>query len=157
MTGREESMPDSTSERLTPSEVSVLRRLLGIMIPADPDHALPCANDPLILEDCITSLGRDAPFIRSILAELGLSGFLDLPQEQAESKAMALLGERRAEVLALSRVVAAAYYRDDRVMLAHGREPRPPFPKGHAIAQGDWVLLDVVKQRNPLWRDDRGA
>ncbi|MFM7420573.1 MAG: hypothetical protein ACKO54_12905, partial [Alphaproteobacteria bacterium] len=93
----------------------------------------------------------------SILAELRRNGFLDLPMAQAEDMAMDLLRETRAEVLALSRVVAAAYYRDDRVMLAHGREPRPPFPKGHAIVQGDWTLLDVVEQRNPIWRDDREA
>ena len=66
-------------------------------------------------------------------------------------------GETRAEVQVLSRVLVAAYYRDDRVMLAYGREPRTPFPKGHVLSQGDWALLDVVKQKEPFWRDDRGA
>lgn len=138
-------------------ERAIFRRLLGIMIPSDPEMALPCADDPLILEDCITSLGRDAPAIRIIISELGRTGFLDLPDDQAEKRAMAMLGENRAEVQVLSRVVAAAYYRDDRVMLAYGREPRPPFPKGHTLVQGDWTLLDVVKQRNPFWRDDHEA
>jgi hypothetical protein len=138
-------------------ERATLHRLMGIMVPADPEVALPSAADPLILEDCIRTLGRDAAAIRAVLAELLRLGFLDLPMSQAEDMAMVLLGETRAEVLALSRVVAAAYYRDDRVMLAHGREPRPPFPKGHAIEQGDWALLEVVKQRKPIWRDDRGA
>ena len=142
---------------LTGAERAILQRLMGIMIPADPDMALPSGADPLILEDFIRTLGRDAAPIRSILAELRRNGFLDLPMAQAEDMAMDLLRETRAEVLALSRVVAAAYYRDDRVMLAHGREPRPPFPNGHTIVQGDWALLDVVKQRKPIWRDDRGA
>jgi hypothetical protein len=42
-------------------------------------------------------------------------------------------------------------------MLAYGREPRAHFPKGHSLPQGDWSLLDVVKQKEPFWRDDRGA
>ncbi len=142
---------------LTEVERAILQRLMGIMVPADPDMALPSGADPLIIEDAMGSLGRDAGAIRTILAELRRNGFLDLPIAQAEYMAMDLLRETRAEVLALSRLVAAAYYRDDRVMLAHGREPRPPFPKGHTIVQGDWALLDVVKQKNPIWRDDREA
>ena len=142
---------------LTLAERGILHRLMGIMVPADADMALPSAADPRILEDCIRTLGRDAAAIRIVLAELISRGFLDLPADQAEDMAMVLLAESRAEVLALSRVVAAAYYRDDRVMLAYGREPRPPFPKGHTIAQGDWALLDFVKLRNPIWRDDRGV
>jgi hypothetical protein len=144
-------------EPLGVEERAMFRRLIGIMIPADLETALPSADDPLILEDCIASLGRDAEAIRILLAELVRIGFLDLPTDQAELKAMALLGENRAEVQALSRVVVAAYYRDDRVMLAYGREPRAPFPKGHSLPQGDWSLLDVVKQKEPFWRDDRGA
>jgi hypothetical protein len=150
-------MDNLKPEPLNAEARAIFRRLLGIMIPADPEMALPSADDPLILEDCIETLGRDAAVIRILLAELMRLGFLDLPIERAEAKAMALLSEARAEVQALSRVVVAAYYRDDRVMLAYGREPRAPFPKGHVLLQGDWALLDVVKQKEPLWRDDRDA
>jgi hypothetical protein len=150
-------MADLRSEPLTGEERDIFRRLIGIMIPVDPEMALPSADDALIFEDCIETLGRDAAAIRILLGELMRIGFLDLPADVAEPKAMALLGENRAEVQALSRVVVAAYYRDDRVMLAYGREPRAPFPKGHSLPQGDWSLLDVVKQKEPFWRDDRGA
>jgi hypothetical protein len=150
-------MGDLKPEPLGVEERTIFRRLIGMMIPADPEMALPSADDPLILEDCIASLGRDAAAIRILLAELMRIGFLGLPAEQAEHKVMALLGDGRTEVQALSRVVVAAYYRDDRVMLAYGREPRAPFPKGHSLPQGDWSLLDVVKQKEPFWRDDRGA
>lgn len=150
-------MDNLKPEALNDEARAIFRRLLGIMIPADPEMALPSADDPLILEDCIETLGRDAAAIRILLAELMRLGFLDLPIERAEAKAMALLSEARAEVQTLSRVVVAAYYRDDRVMLAYGREPRAPFPKGHTLPQGDWALLDVVKQKEPFWRDDREA
>jgi hypothetical protein len=49
-------------------------------------------------------------------------------------------------------VVLQCYYRDDRVMRALGQEPRSPFPKGHVVEQGDWSLLDPVKNRAPFWR-----
>ena len=152
-----QGMGDLKPEPLGAEERAMFRRLIGIMIPADPETSLPSADDPLILKDCIASLGRDAAAIRILLGELMRIGFLDLPADQAEHKVMALLGEGRAEVQALSRVVVAVYYRDDRVMLAYGREPRAPFPKGHTLPQGDWALLDVVKQKEPFWRDDREA
>jgi hypothetical protein len=56
------------------------------------------------------------------------------------------------DVAALSRVVLLCYYRDDRVMRSLGQEPRPPFPKGHVVEQGDWSLLDPVKRRAPFYR-----
>ena len=34
-----------------------------------------------------------------------------------------------------------------------GQEPRPPFPKGHTLEQGDWSLLDRVRGRPKMWRD----
>ena len=42
--------------------------------------------------------------------------------------------------------------RDDRVMVSLGLEPRPPFPEGHVLEQGDWSLLDPVRSRRPFWR-----
>ena len=59
------------------------------------------------------------------------------------------------QAVALGRVILAAYYRDDRVLLALGLEARSPFPKGHTVEQGDWSLLDPVRRRAPFWRDDR--
>jgi hypothetical protein len=43
------------------------------------------------------------------------------------------------------------------VLRSLGMEPRPPFPKGHTLEQGDWSLLDAVRNRPRLWRDDREA
>jgi hypothetical protein len=52
----------------------------------------------------------------------------------------------------LIRVVLQCYYRDDRVVRSLGLEPRPPYPIGHVLEQGDWSLLDPVRTRPPLWR-----
>jgi hypothetical protein len=58
-----------------------------------------------------------------------------------------------AAAATLSRVVLQCYYRDDRVVRSLGLEPRPPFPKGHTLEQGDWSLLDPVRKRPKMWRD----
>jgi hypothetical protein len=60
-----------------------------------------------------------------------------------------------APAVALGRVILGAYYRDDRVLLSLKHEARAPFPKGYTLEQGDWSLLDAVRTRAPLWRDDR--
>jgi hypothetical protein len=71
--------------------------------------------------------------------------FCDL--DDAEAVAMRLRAQLGPAVLALGRVVFAAGYRNDSVMLSLGREPRPPFPKGHVLPAGDWSLLEVLKGR----------
>jgi hypothetical protein len=53
----------------------------------------------------------------------------------------------------LTRIVLQCYYRDDRVVRSLGMEPRPPFPKGFDVDQGDWSLLDPVRARPKLYRD----
>ena len=58
-------------------------------------------------------------------------------------------------MLHTGRVILGAYYRDDRVLLALRQEARAPFPQGYTLEQGDWSLLDAVRHRPPLWRDDR--
>lgn len=50
-------------------------------------------------------------------------------------------------------VVSRAYYRDERVLRSIGVEPRPPFPGGYPMEQGDWSLLDPVRQRPAMYRD----
>ena len=145
---------------LSPGEMRDLQRLAGIMIPADAAYGVPGADDPAILADITGSLDRDLGAVREALAALaGLAegGFAGLDAASAEAVAMQLLAQREAPVLVLGRVVLAAYYRDDRVVRSLGRDPRPPFPKGHEVPQGDWSLLEAVKGRPAFWRDDRPA
>ena len=52
-------------------------------------------------------------------------------------------------------MILGAYYRDDRVLQSLGLEARAPFPQGYVLQQGDWSLLDAVRKRPLLWRDDR--
>jgi hypothetical protein len=141
---------------LSPAQCQDLRRIAGVMIPASEEFAVPGADDAAIFADIVRSLGRDADSVRAALTRLAaLAGgaFAELDDARLEPVAQSFLSSEAPEVAALGRVILQCYYRDDRVMRSLGLEPRPPFPKGHALEQGDWSLLDAVRARPKLWRD----
>ncbi|HUB10817.1 MAG TPA: hypothetical protein VMB34_02585 [Acetobacteraceae bacterium] len=143
---------------LSDAERAHLRRIAGTMIPASEEYGVPGADDPLIFADIIRSLGRDLGDVRSALAELAASAggdFAAVDAARIEQAIAALCARGDGVGAALSRAVLQCYYRDDRVLRALGHEPRPPFPQGHKLEQGDWSLLDAVRHHPQLWRDDR--
>ncbi len=146
-------MPSPPS--LTQDERRDLQALAGIMIPASDAYGVPGADDPAIFSDIVESLERDTADARATLALLhDLSGgpFAGLAPSARAEIASVLKEKGGAPLFALNRVVLLCYYRDDRVMRSLGQEPRPPFPVGHVVEQGDWTLLDPVRSRPPFWR-----
>jgi hypothetical protein len=146
--------------RLSAAEARMLAALCARMIPASLAHGVPGADDPLIQADIARSLGRDAQAVHDTLALLGrIAGgdFAGLPLEQQDAACATLRAEGGMDLTFLSRIILQCYYRDDRVMLSLGMEPRPPFPKGHDLPQGDWSLLDPVRARGRLWRGVPGS
>lgn len=133
-----------------------LRRIVGMMIPASDTFDVPGADDASIFADIMASLGRDRGAVQTALARLSaLAGgaFADLDTAQAEAVAETFRTSDASELAILGRVILQCYYRDDRVLRSLGLEPRPPFPKGHTLEQGDWSLLDPVRRRPRMWRD----
>jgi hypothetical protein len=144
-----------TYDTLTDAEIRDLRALAGLMIPASTTHGMPGADDERVFADIIKSLERDTADAQTALRQLAtLSGgaFADLSPERRAEVAARFKQEGGAPLFALNRVVLLCYYRDDRVMRSLGQEPRSPFPKGHVVEQGDWSLLDPVRNRPPMWR-----
>ena len=140
---------------LTPSQIADFRALAALIIPASAKYDIPGAHDDLIFADIRASLGRDRPDVQAALAALAsIAGapLASLPQARQTEIAAELRAEGGTQIAVLTRIVLLCYYRDDRVMLSLGLEPRPPFPKGHVLEQGDWSLLDPVKSRPPIWR-----
>ena len=135
---------------LSPQEAKDLRAFAGTMIPASARYGVPGADDEKIFVDIVKSLDRDFDDVRAALKRL--AGIADLTAEKRLEKANAFRAEGGLPLAAIARVILLCYYRDDRVMLSLGLEPRPPFPKGHVVEQGDWSLLDPVKKRPPFWR-----
>jgi len=149
-------MSNNPDSGLSPAQSRDLRRLAGIMVPADAEYGVPGADDPAVFADIERSLGRDHAAVQQALAalnEMAGGSFADLDDARAEAAAETLLARADAMVHALGRAVLQCYYRDDRVFLSLGLEPRPPFPQGRTLEQGDWSLLDAVRAMPKLWRD----
>jgi hypothetical protein len=141
---------------LSPAEVRDLRCVAGLMVPASEEFGVPGADDAAIFADIIASIGRDFDSVRQALAVLAaLSGraFTDLDETRRDVVAGVFQAQGGVVLAALTRVILQCYYRDDRVVRSLGLEPRPPFPKGYTLEQGDWSLLDPVRTRPKMLRD----
>jgi hypothetical protein len=143
------------NDKLSPEQARDLRTLAGMIIPSSTNYGVPGADDERIFGDILRSLDRDRDDICRALAHLAtLAGgaFADLGAARRAEVAAAFRETGGAPLAALVRVVLLCYYRDDRVMRSLGQEPRPPFPKGHVVEQGDWSLLDPVRARPRMYR-----
>jgi hypothetical protein len=143
------------NQDLTAEQVRDLRALAGMIIPPSAVYDVPGADDEKIFNDILRSLDRDRDDTRRALAHLVTladGAFADLGPERRTEVAGTFREVGGAPLAALVRVVLFCYYRDDRVMRSLGQEPRPPFPKGHVVEQGDWSLLDPVRARPPMYR-----
>jgi len=145
----------SVETPLTPAQRDDLRVIAAMMIPASADYDVPGADDPAIQADILATLGRDARSVAVALDHLArLAGkpMADLDDATRDAVAKEFRASGGAPAATLVRVVLQCYYRDDRVLSSLNLELRPPFPKGYALEQGDWSLLDPVKARAPMWR-----
>ena len=143
------------NDSLTAEQIRELRALAGSIIPPSATYGVPGADDERIFNDILNSLERDRDDICRALAQLAtLAGgaFADLEPARRAEVAATFREMGAAPLAALVRVVLLCYYRDDRVMRSLGQEPRPPFPKGHVVEQGDWSLLEPVRRRPRLYR-----
>ena len=136
----------------TEADIAKLRRLVGRMIPASGEYAVPGADDETIFADIIRTLEPQAALTQKMLASLDLS-LADLPDPRVDAAIQSLLSSAEPALGMILSAVVQCYYRDDRVMRSLGMDPRPPFPKGFDVEQGDWSLLDPVRARPKIWRD----
>lgn len=148
--------PSWGDPNLTEAEKRTLAAMCARMIPASAEYKVPGADDPLIQADIAKSIGRDATNVHNTLAlleKLAGGDFAALPEAKQDEICAALREQGGMDLTLTTRIVLQCYYRDDRVMISLGMEPRPPFPKGHVLPQGDWSLLDPVRARGKIWRD----
>jgi hypothetical protein len=140
---------------LTPAQRDDLRVVSAMMIPASTEYDVPGADDGAIQADILATLGRDTRGVGEALdhlARLAGTPLAQLDQARRDAVAKKFRSSGGTAAVTLIRVVLQCYYRDDRVLRSLGLELRPPFPKGHALEQGDWSLLEPVKARPSMWR-----
>jgi hypothetical protein len=70
---RPRDVPSETSSCLSQAERENLQCIVGIMIPADAEYAVPTANDPVIFADIVAPLGNDLEDVRNAIASLAAS------------------------------------------------------------------------------------
>ena len=139
-------------ETPTQADLELLRRIVGRMIPGSARYQLPGADDPAIFGE-VAAMLRAGSVPVGALVQAATEDKLGDRTAAADQALFACLREADADAFAgLTLALAQCYYRDDRVMRALDMEPRPPFPKGYEVAEGDWSLLEPVKRRSPLWR-----
>ena len=148
-------IPLASEPVLGPEALRSLRALVGLMIPASAQYQVPGADDERIFADIVATLRPHAALARDAIARLdelagGSFAACDGPARQAAAHDFRT-GARALASLLVS-VTVQCYYRDDRVMVSLGMDPRPPFPKGFEVEQGDWSLLDPVRARPKMYR-----
>ncbi len=139
----------ATDSMFSTAERDTLRLLVGMIIPSSAVHNVPGADDELIFADILDSARANEIQIRKGIEyalSCGLGGGVALEQVLPEL-------EGHPAMAALVSLVMQCYYRDDRVLVSLEVEPRPPFPKGFEVPQGDWSMLDAVQKRGKIWRD----
>ncbi len=127
------------------AEQQLLRTLAGLIVPASSEYDVPGADEEPIFSDILASAVKQRGEIQAALEfAAALEGTLEgnVPVLQAS--------EIFAPVVVL---VMQCYYRADRVLVSLGMEPRPPYPQGFEVEEGDWSLLERVQQRGRIWRE----
>jgi hypothetical protein len=140
----------SEAFKLTSTQRDDLRMVAAMIVPASDEYKVPGADDSAIQADMLATLGRDTMLVRQALDHLArLAGrpLSELDQGKRDAVATELRATGGAAAATLVRVVLQCYYRDDRVLRSLGLELRAPFPKGYTLNEGDWALLDPVRER----------
>ena len=136
-----------TAEPFSDRERDAMRALAGLIIPESEEYGVPGADDPVIFAEIL-----EAAALRKAEVNAALSAFAALHADDPDRCAETFRERHPTEAALLQTLVVQCYYRDDRVLTALGIEPRPPFPKGYEVEQGDWSLLDPVRARPPIYR-----
>ena len=151
--------PPANGHLLNEAEWLTLRALADTIIPPSDQYGVPGAGDEAICKDLVKTGGtRLARLVEALDAlnqmantESG-SDFAGLNEAQREPVALAFRTTHPGHAHHVEILVTQCYYRDARVMVSLGMEPRPPFPQGYEVPQGDWSLLDPVRQRQAFHR-----
>jgi len=155
MTDTAKTNPSPFSEE----QMRALETLADMVVPESAEFDIPSAADPAILAAILSDAARHHARLSAALAALdamarqqGDAAFADLAVPERDEVVAAFRESHDGDAQLIAALVTQCYYRDDRVMRSLGMELRPPHPLGYTVAQGDWSLLDPVRQRAPIFR-----
>jgi len=150
----------TTAEAFTDAQAATFAILVPMIIPASEDLGLPGANDDRIMTDILATAARQRDAVAAALAALDAisreTGDMDFAHLSPAARDDAVAAFRRKHQDAagiLATITTQCYYRDDRVMRSLDMAPRPPFPLGFEVEEGDWSLLEPVRGLDPIYRE----
>lgn len=145
--------------QFTYDERRVLSILVEMIIPASDEYGVPDAGDEAIVNAILIDAERSSTRVVAALSALediaqsrNNIGFADLSADQRDDVVNAFRESQPANANLIAALTTQCYYRDDRVMVSLGMEPRPPHPDGYKVEQGDWSLLNPVRKRVEFYR-----
>jgi hypothetical protein len=141
------------------AERAALDVLMDLLIPASADGRMPAARSLRLYDNIATMRSRERTILGDGLAELdrraladhGVS-FAQLDQTRAKALVDAMRGEGSVFVQTFVAQTVGRYVSQPSVMPLLGLEVRPMWPQGNVVAEGDWSLLDVVREREKFYR-----
>ena len=146
-------------QALSEKQWATLRAIADLIVPPSEKYQVPGAGDPAICENVLKDASNRFERLRAALATLDEMAvdahgrvFADLDPASRESVGLTFQSEHPRPAAMLETLVTQCYYRDDRVLASLGMAVRPPFPEGYDVEEGDWSVLDSVRQRAPFHR-----
>ena len=141
------------------AERAALDVLMDLLIPASADGRMPAARTLRLYDNIATMRSRERTILgdglaeldRRALAELGVA-FAKLDEARAKALVDAMREEGSAFVQTFVAQTVGRYVSHPSVMPLLGLEVRPLWPQGNVVAEGDWSLLDVVREREKFYR-----
>ena len=141
------------------AERAALDVLMDLLIPSSADGRMPAARSLRLYDNTATMRSRERTILgdglaevdRRALAEHGVA-FAQLDEARAKALVDAMRKEGSVFVQTFVAQTVGRYVSHPSVMPLLGLEARPMWPQGNVVAEGDWSLLDVVKQREKIYR-----
>lgn len=157
-------IPIKAAAPWTAEQHATLNALLDMMIPASADGRMPAASS-LGLFDDTGAFTKDAQAKTDHAALVAGLDEIDAVANSRFDKALAKLDATLAKGLVdelrassapffdlLTQHTVARYYKHEQVLRTLGVEPTAPWPRGHSVEDGDWSLLDGMRDRAALYR-----
>lgn len=149
----------TSSAPFNDAQLAALGVMMDLLIPASPDGRMPAAKTLGLYDDVAAMRAGDRALLERGLAALDALAlqahgvaFARLELVQAGALVDKMRVEQPAFVQTFITQTVGRYVSNPLVMPLLGLEPRPLWPKGNVVAEGDWSLLDVVRRRGKSYR-----
>ncbi len=142
------------------TQMATLNVLIDLLIPASRDARMPSAKSLSLYKDINDLPPKDRLLFEDGLADIELrsmklydKAYSQLLVDDAKALVEILRSEGSPFIQSFMTQTVGRYLAHDEVVVLIGLEARPLWPKGNTVAEGDWTLLDVVRNRPKLYRE----